>query len=593
VNWYEEGSNFTGFYGGTKGGVEDYLKSAEMWPRELCYMGGNMLMPTVSVYQMSLFPSRYNHQFAEMTSPDIVRLLLLECEKHGVKLAGEFHPEARELGYPPAPGDAPDTRMVSRTGQRASGSPAFHPLHSRNQRWYLGMIGEFADRYKDSPSFAGVSLRCMSWANPALCNFHGLDWGYDDLAVGLFERDTGTAVPVPPLATDRFAKRYDWLMANAREKWIAWRCEKTTALFRAVVTRVRQARRDLTVYATVFDLGVDAGLDPQLLSRIDGLVLVNCKHPYGRRALTYEGFLADQRYRDALLNPVTLNSLRGPGQPGAFIFGAGYFEAGEQVLKPADIGLPPNTKTTWISGVVNPAGRGYLERYAIALAEADAQMLGDGGNAYTLGQPLLREFLREYRRLPAEPFRPRADARDPVAVWELPRKADFLFYAVNRERYPVTVRVAIQTPGEVRRLATGEFARLTKGELPVELQPFELRAFQAPAGARITRVTTVVGDQDRQQVESMVSTLAQLAADTTAGRKPLNDDGKKLLASAVQEAKQCLAEGRLWRARTLLEDSNLAAAIYNPTLTCPPGLEYLVDPAKAQPLRPDLKLTNY
>jgi len=495
LNWYEEGSNFTGFYGGTKGGPDAYLKSADMWPRELCYMGGNLLIPTVSVYQMSLYPSRYNHHFAEMTSPDIVRLLLLNCEKYGVKLAAEFHPEARELEYPwvypsrrfptfgrvngvagPYPPEGLEafgrgTRengLVSKDGKVATydtHGPMHHPLHPRNQEWYLGLIGELADRYKDSPAFAGVSLRAMSWANPALNNFHSLDWGYDDLTTWLFEKETRTDIAAPVLGPDRFAKRYDWLMKNARQKWIAWRCDKMAELHRKIVARVRQARKDLSVYVTVFDLGEEAGLDYGELSAIDGLVLINARHSYGRQAFTYEGFLADQAMRDKLLAPDVLHSLRRGSGQAAFLFGARYFEATEKVLKPIEMGLPAETKDKWISGVVNPAGRHYLERYAVALAETDALILGDGGNAYTLGQPLLREFTREFRHLPPVPFTPRKDARDPVAVWELAfgvppsgglpsRDGVFLFYAVNRERYPVRVTIAFDGKGPVRRLSS-------------------------------------------------------------------------------------------------------------------------------------------
>ena len=73
---------------------------------------------------------------------------------------------------------------------------------------------------------------------------------------------------------------------------------------------------------------------------------------------------------------------------------------------------------------------GYLERYATALALSDVPFFSDGGNAYTLGQPILREFMNEFRRLPADRFASRSDAQDPVAVRELKRKDDFLFYAI-------------------------------------------------------------------------------------------------------------------------------------------------------------------
>ena len=52
------------------------------------------------------------------------------------------------------------------------------------------------DRYKDSQALRGVSLRLINWQNTGLNNFLSLDWGYDDLTVGLFEKETGISTGV-------------------------------------------------------------------------------------------------------------------------------------------------------------------------------------------------------------------------------------------------------------------------------------------------------------------------------------------------------------------------------------------------------------
>jgi hypothetical protein len=595
ANWYEEGANFAGFYNGKKGGVADLRPCADLWPRCLAYMGGNLLIPTVSVYQMSLQPSRYNRLFADPVSADITRLLLLHAEKYGCGMAIEFHPEARELDGHPYLRNKRSNALISRTGQRAlyPDTPRHHPLHPDNQAWYLGMIGEASDRYADSAAFRGVSLRCMTWSNPALNNFHSLDWGYDDYTVGLFERETGVSVEAPPLGDDRYAKRCDWILRNAREKWIEWRCAKIEDLHRRAALRVRQARPDLKLYLTVFsDLGREAGLDFARLAAIPGVELIYAAHAYGRQPRTYLGFYKEHEYRDALIDPAQLGALC-RGRPGSFLFGTAYFEATERVLKPAAIGLAADAKPTWISGVANPAGRHYLERYALALAETDARLLADGGNAYTLGQPLLREFLREYRRLPDVPFAPRADARDPVAVWEKERvqcsvfgvqapTEHFVFYAVNRERYPVGVTVQLEAKGPVRGLGTGREAALKDGRLAFELQPYQLLAFAAPAGSRIARVETRVTDADRQQAAAMVAAAEKMRADVAAGREALPPEGRTALDAACAEARKALDQGRLWRARTALESTPLARLVYNEVLATPPGLEFLLEPAKAR-----------
>jgi len=68
-----------------------------------------------------------------------------------MKLIGEFHPEARELSWNrPADGSTNCSFMISKDGKTSDGGPKFNPLFPANRDWYLGMIGEFADRYKDS-----------------------------------------------------------------------------------------------------------------------------------------------------------------------------------------------------------------------------------------------------------------------------------------------------------------------------------------------------------------------------------------------------------------------------------------------------------
>lgn len=496
ANWYEEGSNVTAMYGPPNEGPAGTHIALERWAQSLEYMGANVMWPTVVIYTFALYPSIYNRAFSQPWAQDMLRQTLLIAEKHGLKVIPELHPRADELAWPYA--NAPEPKpelLVSRNGRNWNDLPPYYnPLHPGNQDWYVGMIGELADRYRDSPALQGVSLRFMQWKNPALDNFHSLEWGYDDLTVGMFEKETGIRVPVATQNGGRYAERYRWLMANARERWVAWRCEKIAQLLTRIRDRVRRARPDLKVYLPIFatkengssyNTGSawlrEAGFDMRLLSKIDGLVVVNALHTYGRRADDYTNDLL-RRY---LTDRSALHLLDEPGKQAAFLPTASYFEATEMVATPEQLGFPANTKKTWMAAVVNPAGRNYLERFASILAETDTQLLGDGGNAYTLGQPELREFLDEYRRLPAVPFRPRSDARDPVAVWELERDGGYTFYAVNRTARPATLDLAFQGDGELIRLSKGEPQALQQHALAIELAPFQLIAYRTTRSLRI------------------------------------------------------------------------------------------------------------
>jgi hypothetical protein len=579
LNWYEEGTNFLSMYGAADRDTSA-TGAATRWASAVRYAGGTILGPTVAVYSFALYPSQYNRAFSK-PDDDMLRRLLLVAEQTGLKVLPELHPRADELNW--SDKSVPDPRpnlLLSKDGKTSAGlPPLFNPLYPANQDWYVGMIGELVDRYRDSPALLGVNLRLMQWANPALNNFHSLDWGYDDYSVALFVKETGSAVPMGESGDkSRFAERYRWLMANARTRWIDWRCRKIAGLYMRIRDRVRQARPDLKVFSSVFRWKSDndpvealrgAGIDPAMLREISGVELINATHGYGRNEADA---LATQASRDALVDPRYLTSITGSGHPGSFLTGAAYLEITEAVAPPRSLGFPANTKLTWTSATANPAGRHHLERFAVELAETDAKLMGDGGNAYSLGQPVLREFLSEYLRLPAEPFSPRADARDPVAVWERVTPDASLFYAVNRERYPVTVELTLSAGASAVRLARTEKATLVEGRLRIDLQPYQLLAYSVSRGARVLRVDTRVPPAQRDLVASQVRWVEALARDQQdkwlAG---IDVAEKNLLGATAHEAAGALDRGNLWRARTALESRGMLS-LYRKLNRYPPGL---------------------
>jgi hypothetical protein len=93
---------------------------------------------------------------------------------------------------------------------------------------------DIARHYKGVPGVAGVTVLAGTWLRPgwdASGGFSGvgsgdqsLDVSYDDRTIARFEADSGVKIPVAGDDAGRYTKRYAWLMANAREQWIAWRC---------------------------------------------------------------------------------------------------------------------------------------------------------------------------------------------------------------------------------------------------------------------------------------------------------------------------------------------------------------------------------
>jgi len=370
-------------------------------------------------------------------------------------------------------------------------------LHPVNQDWYVGMVGEIADNYRDSHALKGISLRLMGWRSPTLHNFHSLDWGYDDHTIALFTRDTGLQIPLSGDPARRFAERHVWLMNHARETWIDWRCRQITALITRIRDRVRAARPDLVIQIPIFPIttigdryftGTDwireAGIDVKMLSQVEGVVLVNALHLYGRRWDAGR----NTRLRENLTGQPA-RALVGDAASGAhFLPTAVYFEALRFVVTPEQLGFAEGSRRTFTSAVVNPAGRNYLERFALLLADTDAIALGDGGNAYTLGQPALREFLREFRLLPPVPFRTRSAPGASIVVRELSRGPERIFYAVNRTPVRVNLRVELDGTLSVSRVSSGTRVPLVSGTLTRTLEPFQLLAYRIAEGGRIVRV---------------------------------------------------------------------------------------------------------
>jgi hypothetical protein len=344
-NWYEEGGSLMGIYAAPDSSLAGAAKAADRWAQSVAWAGGDTLIYTMAVYQFGLYPSHYNTHFTNPFTSDVVGTIVLACEKYGLHFVGEFHPEAREL-YSPAYGELPleagsipPNISVSKNGE--PGNKLLTPLYPRNRQWYVGMIHEFAELYKDSPAFSGVSLRLMSWVNPGLNNFHSSDWGYDDYTVNRFAKDSGLNIPGQAGDPQRFERRYQWLKENAWERWLDWRCSQVTQLHKQIAEDVRAIRSDLKVYVQGdFDDLRGAGIDPHALSQIPGVVLLGGSF-YGRRERSLDG---NYRQRDKLIDPEKLKKLCPDGKGGSFLFSAGYFEATEAVVPPESIGFTPQTK---------------------------------------------------------------------------------------------------------------------------------------------------------------------------------------------------------------------------------------------------------
>jgi hypothetical protein len=150
-------------------------------------------------------------------------------------------------------------------------------------------------------------------------------------------------------------------------------------------------------------------------------------------------------------------------------------------------------------------------------------------------------------------------------VRTLATKEGLLFYAVNRERYAVTIQIALNRSGKGLRLSTNaEIASVGKS-ITLELQPYELIVTRLEPGLMIEEVRTQVAPAERKLVEDTLAWVKRLATS-----KRLSGSGDKTTVdAAATAATTALRLGRLWRVRTLLEHNSMLA-VYRRTGCFPP-----------------------
>ena len=561
-NWYEEGRSIKHAYGGFKSkgsGIDNFIQYTENWADMISYFGGNMLWHTLSVYQVSLYPATFNIMFGGRFSDDYAAITLLVAEKYGMSCIFDFQPEARDLM--PLDGRPNDYFLVSKDGKTTMKYPRMYvnPIHPATKAWYNGMLLEFAERYKDYKQFDGVSIRTWTWMNFGLNNFRDINWGYGDYTISKFSTDTGIKIPVAGDDPQRFGKRYQWLMKHKRKAWIEWRCKAIADNMAELADALRKIRKDLKLYLFVDDTMREKGLAAEALKGIPGVQMV-VGATYGRNPI--KPYIRDG-FVQAMMNKVC--ALQGQA---LFRHSQCYFEDPEGVMFPKDLGYGPKTKWKWLSGTVNPAGRNYLERWSLSLALHDAVMLADGGNAYTVGQPVLREFTNEYCRLPATPFKVCADAVDPVTVRGLETGNKYLFYVVNTLSSPVKVKITFKSVSGLERLAAG--GKLSVKPLELDLKGFQLMTFKADRGTRINKVTVDIPAAVTKRIGDQVAWLKKLNA--SSGRYRLNGGQRRNLNNMTREIDQLWRKGHLTRIRLLLETA-MMKRLFKACKSYPPEYE--------------------
>jgi len=144
-------------------------------------------------------------------------------------------------------------RFITKNGKKSLGEGGFNFLHSEVRSEMLMLAKDISERYSQYPSIKGVMWMRSPEFVPAKNDKKaktGIDIGYDDLSIQLFEEETGINVPEYEINATRFKKRFLWLMQNQRQNWLNWRANKSYGLLSEIKTILSRKRRDWYLWHT-------------------------------------------------------------------------------------------------------------------------------------------------------------------------------------------------------------------------------------------------------------------------------------------------------------------------------------------------------
>ncbi|MBQ2336999.1 MAG: hypothetical protein II381_11840, partial [Victivallales bacterium] len=128
--------------------------------------------------------------------------------------------------------------------------PNYNILHPAVQERIMDEVDYFLTEGARHPSFKGINLHltlhCLAWFGDLTC-------GYNDYAIDAFTAATGIAVPVDRNDPMRGKLYADWIMANAKDQWIDFRCRELAKFYKKIAAMIANARPDLRLVLTSFN----------------------------------------------------------------------------------------------------------------------------------------------------------------------------------------------------------------------------------------------------------------------------------------------------------------------------------------------------
>jgi len=579
-------------YPGLHAGGTDLRENYELLAR-MCAANGVAVMPTV--------------QASHMISPHLSRLLDAESQRL------ERDPSALE----------PTIAFIDKDGKRrASGlQGAGQPNFAAPEVWgdLVCTVEDMARHYEGIPGVAGITVLAGTWLRPGWDSSGGfsgmpngdasLDVSYDDRTVARFEAETGTKIPVAVDDPGRYAKRYQWLMANAKEKWIAWRCQM---LYNLVADMRRAAaahglklnfvwnthpyendwwlREALNNPAQALSDLRKTGYDPALFNRPGESV--GCGWWDGLRSRNDwpVSYIGSGVHASALESPSVRALFDNGPDSAAFLFNA-FRESRwpfKKYLEPftwRNLRISAGHGSDMRFGVLYAwpgpeyGAHDFLRLAAFATPPAFITHTWQDVNASESPARDMRRFAAAFRSLPLCRYeRLRGNGLDTnLVVSKGVVDGNTYLLVANPTWSDLDAKLLFPIAGVVRDLVSDVAVQVApERPLALRLLPYDLKALRLEGGAILSAAAATAPPAAREQCEAQLSKGEALLA-AWGSNLPANHPDRVAATRETAAARQTLAKGDLYGALQIKDGWRLRGALQH--LIQPPGFAAAAPPA--------------
>lgn len=494
-------------------GYYDWKALREVWERfgELArWRGDNFLLWPVHTYNQTVlqtdrmpklreaYTQGYGYRDVDKMRRDQLKMMLLICQKYGVRFVADFQFIRMYAGNVWAANDQAGTYRKGReltdkfttdgtylldakgklyTGY--NGAAILNPAHPLARKALINLYAEIAEKYGKYPAFGGIHIRQTNWQSNDSGWFLNSNLGYGDFTVGLFEKETGIKVPVQATAPKRFAVRRNFLMSKAiRPKWFEWRSEKVFSLRTAILKAIRKYAPQAKLYGDQEPvLAKGQGLDEALLAGRRDLGYGSSKRFSQYGAHIEYNYVDPVAYANFDLRPVTEKWNLANARALGFSYPFGMCAGSGSTIKPYPYELAEPAKF---------------------IAQKNLQTAIYGGPWILPSMDVgLRRWVQAWRAIPERTYTlydGKTGLNEPVACWFSVKKNGLIFYAVNRTDQKRRVRIHLQGKvSSVRNLVTGKDqlrrdANNKAAYCAVTLAPYTLAVFNARGAVAIILV---------------------------------------------------------------------------------------------------------